>query len=109
MKMFTDDPFLLTGILLVVMIPLYILILKKLRPNQTLTKVPTLNNPEKPVLKAKKKNNVKEKKATKNTQPEKTKHLCSHSFGYLSALPKNASIPSECLGCHQIIECLTYN
>jgi len=104
MKMFTDDPFLLTGILLVVMIPLYILILKKLRPNQAFAKASAMNTTERNHLKTRKKNN----KAEKNAQPEKPKHVCSHSFGHLSALPKNASIPSECLGCPQIIECLTH-
>jgi uncharacterized Zn finger protein len=105
--MFTDDPFLLTGILMAAMIPLYILILKKLKPSQALAKAHTMNNPEKHNLKTKKKNNKIEKKDVNNTQPEKPKHVCSHTFGYLSALPKNASIPSECLGCPQIIECLT--
>lgn len=30
---------------------------------------------------------------------------CKHSFGYLQTLPKNNSIPDECLGCDKIIEC----
>ena len=109
MKMFTDDPFFLTGILIVAMIPLYILILKKLRPNQALVKASPANNSEKLTTKTKKKNNMKEKKTGKSTgRPEKSRHRCSHSFGYLSALPKNASVPGECIGCPQIVECLTH-
>jgi uncharacterized protein YneF (UPF0154 family) len=30
---------------------------------------------------------------------------CKHHLGYLQTLQKNAHIPEECLGCHQIIEC----
>lgn len=30
---------------------------------------------------------------------------CKHKFGYLQTLPRNATIPDECLNCHQIIEC----
>jgi len=30
---------------------------------------------------------------------------CGHQFGYLQALPKDASIPDECLNCDRIVEC----
>jgi len=30
---------------------------------------------------------------------------CEHQFGYLRALPRDASIPDECLNCDRIIEC----
>lgn len=30
---------------------------------------------------------------------------CRHQFGYLRTLPRNASIPDECLSCDRIIEC----
>jgi len=30
---------------------------------------------------------------------------CKHDLGYLRTLQRNAHIPEECLGCHQIIEC----
>jgi hypothetical protein len=30
---------------------------------------------------------------------------CSHYFGYLRTLPRNASIPDECFGCNRIVEC----
>ena len=30
---------------------------------------------------------------------------CNHQFGYLRTLPKNASIPDECLSCNRIVEC----
>jgi len=36
----------------------------------------------------------------KETAPE-----CKHQFGYLQTLPRNASIPDECLSCDRIIEC----
>ena len=32
---------------------------------------------------------------------------CVHHFGYLRKLPKNTPIPSECLGCPQVVECMT--
>lgn len=32
-------------------------------------------------------------------------HRCEHQVGYLGTLPKNASIPDECLRCDRIIEC----
>lgn len=35
----------------------------------------------------------------------KTTVECKHRFGYLRTLPKNASIPDECLSCDRIIEC----
>lgn len=41
-----------------------------------------------------------EKGSKKETSPE-----CKHRLGYLRTLPKNASIPDECLGCDRIIEC----
>jgi len=30
---------------------------------------------------------------------------CTHSFGYLANLPKEASIPNECLTCPRVMEC----
>lgn len=39
-------------------------------------------------------------RAKKETAPE-----CKHQFGYLRTLPRNASIPDECLGCERIVEC----
>lgn len=30
---------------------------------------------------------------------------CKHQFGYLRTLPRNASIPGECLSCNRIVEC----
>ncbi|MBE0512910.1 hypothetical protein IBX38_07660 [Candidatus Bathyarchaeota archaeon] len=30
---------------------------------------------------------------------------CKHQFGYLRTLPRNASIPDECLSCNRIVEC----
>jgi len=30
---------------------------------------------------------------------------CQHQFGYLRTLPRNASLPDECLRCHKILDC----
>jgi len=32
--------------------------------------------------------------------------ICLHYFGYLSKLPKNSSIPEDCLLCSKVVECL---
>lgn len=32
---------------------------------------------------------------------------CLHHFCYLRTLPKNTPIPSECLGCPRVVECMT--
>lgn len=32
---------------------------------------------------------------------------CVHHFGYLTELPKNTAIPTECLGCARAVECMT--
>ncbi|RLI44093.1 hypothetical protein DRO69_08160 [Candidatus Bathyarchaeota archaeon] len=42
---------------------------------------------------------VKMKNATK----------CTHQFGYLKKLPKDASIPDECFTCPKYIECALEN
>jgi hypothetical protein len=115
-KMLTDDPFLLTGILLVVMIPLYILIIKKLRPTQPRARTVPVNhasNANNHNFKVKKKNHAPERKPLRNpqSQPEISipEHMCYHDFGYLRSIPKNSSIPNDCLGCPKIVECLTHD
>ena len=30
---------------------------------------------------------------------------CAHYFGFLNAIPKNASIPDECLVCPKVLQC----
>jgi len=58
------------------------------------------------------------RKETPPKQPEPSKKLdekkvgerpraCPHHFGYVKTLPKNTSIPDECLWCPWIVECLT--
>jgi len=42
---------------------------------------------------------IKENPKTE-TAPE-----CKHQFGYLRTLPRDASIPDECLSCNRIVEC----
>ena len=39
------------------------------------------------------------------TSKREPAHSCKHQVGYLGTLPKNASIPDECLRCDRIIEC----
>ena len=41
-----------------------------------------------------------EESLKKETTPE-----CKHRLGYLQTIPKDASIPDECLGCDRVIEC----
>jgi len=45
------------------------------------------------------------KKRIEKDSREETTLECKHRLGYLRTLPKNASIPDECLGCDKIIEC----
>jgi len=33
---------------------------------------------------------------------------CLHYFGYLRFIPRNGSIPDECLTCQKVIECLKH-
>lgn len=35
-------------------------------------------------------------------------HVCRHSFGYLNSFPKSRPIPSECMGCSKVFECLEH-
>ncbi|UCB61383.1 MAG: hypothetical protein JSW72_04870 [Candidatus Bathyarchaeota archaeon] len=46
-----------------------------------------------------------QEKRTKKTSNEEPTQECQHRLGYLQTLPKDASIPNECLGCDRIIEC----
>lgn len=48
---------------------------------------------------------VTEHPIMEESQTPKTE--CIHHFGYLRTLPRSRSIPSECLGCLEIVECLT--
>ncbi len=34
---------------------------------------------------------------------------CSHYLGYLRKIPKNTPMPDECLSCHKMIECISYD
>ncbi|MCW3982079.1 MAG: hypothetical protein NWE81_03080 [Candidatus Bathyarchaeota archaeon] len=34
---------------------------------------------------------------------------CTHFFGYLRKMPKDATIPDGCLGCLKMVECLYYS
>jgi len=35
-------------------------------------------------------------------------HVCPHQLGYLNSFPKGKPIPSECMGCSDIFECLAH-
>jgi hypothetical protein len=109
--MFPFDSNLLIGILIAATIPLYIIILRKLNPDfpKTFRKdKPPETRPKKKNQKTEKKDKPPEKKPPTTVKPKESGSECSHYFGYLRTLPKNASLPDECLGCSKIIECLTY-
>ena len=44
----------------------------------------------------------------KSTEKNKEKDYsnCSHNFGYLAKLSKNAPIPEECFLCPKVVECI---
>lgn len=46
-------------------------------------------------------------KKPEQKRPSEIPRACSHHFGYVKTLPKNTSIPDECLWCPWIVECLT--
>ena len=35
-------------------------------------------------------------------------HVCLYEFGYLRSYPKGKPIPSACMGCSDIFECLAH-
>jgi hypothetical protein len=112
--MFDFDFVLLTGFLIAVMIPVYVLILKKLRPRSMPTNKNVANGSKESETKRRKKDIIIEEKMpetiqSKRVQANKSDATCFHSFGYLRTLPRNASLPDECLGCPKIMECLTHD
>jgi len=95
------------GIVIITAMSAYILILKKLRPKSTFTSnIPGQDSKKHDPKTTRKDKNVG-KETPKTTQPKKSQSACSYHFGYLRTLPKNTSPPDECLGCPNIIECLT--
>jgi hypothetical protein len=40
---------------------------------------------------------------------EESQKKCPHHFGYLANLPKNVSIPEECLLCSRVVECVVHS
>jgi len=106
-SMFPIDSSLLIAILIVTTISAYILILKKLKPKSILTNKIPKQDPKTNVPETRKKDKNVEKKILDTTQSKEYGSACSQHFGYLGTLPKNASLPDECLGCPNIIKCLT--
>lgn len=104
--MFPFEVNLLIGVLIVAIIPTYILILKKLRP--VLQKNTSEQNSRKHQEKSGKKDDKAAKKSLKSVQSTHSKSECTHEFGYLRTLPKNASLPDECIRCSKALECLRY-
>jgi len=49
---------------------------------------------------------ISEQATTNAEKEENGQTKCAHHFGYLSELPKNASIPEECLLCPKVVECI---
>jgi hypothetical protein len=104
--MFPIDSNLLLGILILVAVIAYILILKKLGPRS----VPAEDSSEQ-YSKETSQENIKKreysiKRASETEEPKHPRSECSHHFGYLRTLPRNRALPSECLGCSKIIQCL---
>jgi hypothetical protein len=85
----------------------YILILKKLKPKSILTSKIPKQDPKKNDLETRKKDKNVETNTQGSMQSRKYRSGCSHYFGYLGTLPKNAALPDECLECPNIIKCLT--
>jgi len=106
MNMFPFEVNLLIGILIVAIIPTYILILKKLRP--VLQKNISEQNSRKNHRKDEKRDDEAAKKSQKSGESAHSKSECTHQFGYLRTLPKNASLPDECIRCSRALECLRY-
>jgi hypothetical protein len=106
-SMFPIDSSLLTAILIIMAISAYILILKKLKPKSIFTNKIPKQHPKKDDLKTREKEKNIEKKIPETAQSKEYRSGCSHYFGYLGTLPKNASLPDECLECPNIIKCLT--
>lgn len=104
------DSNLLIGIVIVAAIPVYILILRKLKPGAALIGETIEKSPDK--QKPKKVEKVKEKekagwKIIRSKKPKKKpSSACLHYFGYLNTVPKNTSLPDNCLGCSKIMQCL---
>lgn len=116
----------LLGILIAVAILTYVSILRKLKPEKILVNMASDKGSEKqkPEKKKEDKSRIKEKgdksrneekvgksrseekKKKKTEEFQETPSTCLHDFGYLGTLPRNTSIPDECLGCAKIIDCL---
>lgn len=43
---------------------------------------------------------------TSDTPVEQPPAECTHHFGHLKSLPKEAAIPDECLTCSKLLQCL---
>ena len=71
-------------------------------PQQPKASAPTLNVPKE----APSKPRETSKKQQEKDVSERPR-ACSHYFGYVKTLPKNTSIPDECLWCPWIVKCLT--
>lgn len=48
---------------------------------------------------------IQERLIQEDRKKTETAHECKHQFGYLRTLPRNTSIPDECLSCDRIVEC----
>jgi hypothetical protein len=107
--MFLNEFDVLFCLLIASAISAYVLVLKRLRQKPIPMKKIVAQNSKKHDYPKITKNSKKVDKATPETmQQRKPQTTCSHHFGYLSTLPKNSSLPNECLGCTKIVECLTF-
>ena len=109
------DSNILIGLVILAAIPTYILILRKLKPGAILTKEIQEKKTQKqePDKEKKEKDtprkiirSEKPRKIIRTEKPKKPNSACFHHFGYLSTVPKSASLPDNCLGCSRIVKCL---
>jgi len=104
--MLSLDANVLIGVLIFVAMVVYILVLRKLRPESGALRHVSRQETKEPDSKKMKKENIPEKENSANVH-SKSGSTCPHHFGYLRTLPKNSSLPDECLGCPKLVSCLT--
>ena len=96
-------------VLAIGMIILLVLFIRQ-RTGRTVTKSRLLTEdqekePLEHVEKPNKTTQIAKKKLVAEQPPEGFQE-CTHQFGYLKNMPKNATVPNECLGCPKLVRCL---
>jgi len=88
-------------VLAVAVIILFILHLTRSSAEPSTRTEPTLANRNAPDYRKAQVSPMEMRKPSEQTDSWK----CTHSFGYLGNLPREASIPNECLTCPRVMEC----